>query len=404
MNYSDKNKDELLKHLDELQQAYDELSIKEERYRLLAENARDVIWNMKLDGTITYISPAVEDLRGFTVEEAMQQPLHEILTPESQAVVMNYFYKLHTAYQAGLPLESFKGENEYYCKDGSTLITEVTVYPIYGRDGKTVTLFGVTRDITERKKFEAQLLDQTNKLKELNATKDKFFSIIAHDLRSPFNGILGFSELLIREAHNIDIEMIVKYSSLIHSTAQETYNLLETLLDWARTQQNIFPFKPRKLLLNYLIKDEIEQIKHYAVKKNITIVDNTSGDIILTADQNMLETVMRNLISNAIKFTQKNGFVSVEAVAKSDQIEISVIDTGIGMSSETIEKLFKIESDFSSRGTDNEKGSGLGLLLCKEFVEKHGGNISVTSKIGKGSKFQISIPLDIPETDLSEDV
>jgi PAS domain S-box-containing protein len=390
-------KEELQKELSELKKAFEELRIKEERYRLLAENARDVIWNMTLDGKITYISPAVEELRGFTVEEAMIQPLNEILTPESQKVVMNYFYKINTANHAGLPLESFKGENEYYCKDGSTLWTEVIVYPIFGSDGVTVTLFGVTRDITERKQFEAQLMNQTKKLEELNATKDKFFSIIAHDLRSPFNGILGFSEILKKDARSMDLDTIIKYAELISSSAEETFNLLENLLDWARSEQNIFPFDPQRILLNDLLNKEILHIKHYADQKNIFIVNSITEDIFITADMKMLGTVIRNLISNAIKFTEKNGFVSIEASKNSDYIEVSVSDTGIGMSNETIAKLFKIESTFTNRGTENEKGSGLGLLLCREFVEKHSGNIKVESKLGKGSRFMFSIPLNIEE-------
>ncbi len=376
----------------ERKRAEDELRIKEERYRLLTDHARDVVWTQKLDGTITYISPAVEQLRGLTVEEAMHQSPEKILTADSLAISVGYLQKLISAFESGLPLESFRGELEYYRKDGSILYTEVIVYPLSGDDLSSVTVLGVTRDITERKQFEAQLLNQTNNLKELNATKDKFFSIIAHDLKDPFNVILGFSEMLKNEARNLDIDLIVEYSGIINTSARQTFRLLENLLDWAKMQQDHIQFEPTTFLFNTLIKNEIENLKHNADQKDITLVNHTNQDIFITADEKMLSTVLRNLISNAIKFTFKNGEVDIEAKIKNKQVNVSVADTGIGMKKEIIEKLFKIENSFTTRGTENEKGSGLGLLLCKEFVEKNGGIIWVESESGKGSKFQFSIP------------
>lgn len=385
--------EEMQNELFELQKAYNELRIQEERYRLLAENARDVIWTQKLDGTITYISPSVEQMRGLTVKEAMNQPLEKILTPDSQAISINYVMKLYSDIEAGLPLPIFRGELEYYRKDMSIVWTEVFVYPIPGSDCNSLILLGVTRDISERKQFESRLIDQTNKLKELNATKDKFFSIIAHDLISPFTGILGFSEILKSSVRDLDIESIVEYTDIINSSAQQTFTLLKNLLDWAKTQQGGIPFEPKKILINNLIATEIGLLQHRATQKNISLTNITNEDIIFAADEKMLSTIIRNLISNALKFTQRNGFVNVKAEIKSNQVEISVSDSGIGMNKETIEKLFKIETNFTNRGTDNEKGSGLGLLLCKEFVEKHGGVILVESEIGKGSRFQFSIPM-----------
>lgn len=380
----------------ERKQSEEDLRIKEERYRLLAESARDVVWTMKLDGTITYISSAVEQLRGFTVEEAMNQPFDKILTPDSQAVVIDYLQKLNSAFTSGLPLPTFRGENEYYCKDGSTLWTEVIVYPLAESDSNSLTLLGVTRDNTERKKFEAQLLEQAENLKELNATKDKFFSIIAHDLKSPFTAILGFSDLLKEGARNMDMDSILIYSASISNSAQRTYRLLENLLNWGMMQQDSVPFEPETLDLNSLIKNEIENLKYNSEKKNIALINHIHEEINVYADNEMISSVLRNLISNAIKFTPANGNVSIAAKAMSDLVEISVSDTGVGMDEETINKLFKIETSFSSPGTENEKGSGLGLLLCKEFVEKNGGKILVESEKGKGSTFRFSIPVNKP--------
>ena len=383
----------LLQNITERKLAEDELRIKEERYRLITENARDVIWTMKLDGTITYISPNVEQLRGFTVEEAIHQQLDQIITPDTQVLVIDYILRLNSAYASGKPLPHFKGENEYYCKDGSTLWTEVIVYPLAGSDQKSVTMLGMTRDISERKQYEAKLLEQTNNLRELNATKDKFFSIIAHDLRSPFNGILGLSEILKDEARDLDIDSIVDYTEMIHTSANQAYNLLENLLDWAKMQQGHFRYEPKKELINNLINNEINGLKYNAGKKNIALVNITKEDIIVTLDEKMLSAVLRNLVTNAIKFTAKNGFVNVDAKINSGHVEVSVSDNGVGMDQKTIEKLFKIETSFTSCGTENEKGTGLGLLLCKDFVEKHGGKMWVESELGKGSRFIFSIPI-----------
>ena len=253
-------------------------------------------------------------------------------------------------------------------------------------------VFGFFQDITDRKQAEAELKIKNEQLKELNATKDKFFSIIAHDLKTPFSGILGFSQILKDEARNLDIDTIEDYADVLNSTAKQTYKLLENLLDWARMQQGGFHFEPKTISLNHLLKTELEGLKNSADRKNITLANGTSSEINFTADEKMLSTVLRNLISNAIKFTPKDGKINIEACRKVDHVEVSISDTGIGMEKETIDKLFKIETSFTSRGTENEKGTGLGLLLCKDFVEKHGGIIWVDSEKGKGSRFTFSIP------------
>lgn len=382
----------LQEELSELKKLYHDLQIREERYHVLAQNALDVIWTMKLDGTITFISPAVQDLRSFTVEEAMCQTIDQILTPASQQIVIAYLMKLNADYQAGLPLDSFRGENEYYCKDGSILKTEVIVYPRTSKYTDEITLFGVTRDIRVRKEYEAQLIDQATKLKELNATKDKFFSILAHDLKSPFQGVLGISKMMKDHARDYDADTIIKLSEGIYRSAEKTYELLENLLDWAKIEQSSFPFSPQNIRLDELIINELDILSYNADQKGIRIKSEIPKGIHVEADPKMISSIVRNLLSNAIKFTPRSGIVSIQLKEMDQSVEIEVRDTGIGMTNEEIGRLFAFETSFTNRGTDDEKGSGLGLLLCKDFVDRHKGKIQVTSKLGNGSSFRIILP------------
>jgi signal transduction histidine kinase/ligand-binding sensor domain-containing protein len=241
---------------------------------------------------------------------------------------------------------------------------------------------------------QKEVLEKMNsELNELNASKDKFFSIIAHDLKNPFNAIIGFSGILKEGIKTSDNEAIKEYAGMINTSAVQTFRLLENLLDWANSQHGKILFSPVSINFNELLDEEFNVLNDLANGKNIELKSICAGNLIIIADKNMVKTILRNLISNAIKFTHKNGRVEVNAITKNKCVEISVSDNGIGMTKETMEKLFRIDSNLSTRGTENEKGTGLGLFLCKEFVEKHGGKIEVDSENEKGSTFIVSLPL-----------
>lgn len=276
-------------------------------------------------------------------------------------------------------------------KDGTIVYIEDHGWLVTDENGNIIFHEGVSRDVTQRKTAEVQLQEYSEQLKELVATKDKFFSIIAHDLKSPFNSILGLSEIIKLEAKYLDIATIEQYAGIIHSTSNNTFKLLENLLDWARIQQSQMPFQPVSLILKNIANEVIELSIEKANSKMIAIINYIPDDLIVVADKNMLKTILRNLISNALKFTSANGKVGIKAISKGNTTEISVEDTGTGIKQDDIDKIFKIGSSFSKRGTENEKGTGLGLLLCKEFVEKHSGQIWVESEEGKGSTFFFTI-------------
>jgi len=229
-------------------------------------------------------------------------------------------------------------------------------------------------------------------LQELNASKDKFFSIIAHDLKNPFSTIIGFSDMLNDEFHTENPENAKEYAKLINTSAVQTLKLLENLLEWANSQRGKISFKPLTINLGDIMNEEFLNLNDAAHDKNIELKSTVPEKLTVFADRNMIKTILRNLISNAIKFTHRKGKVEIKAFIDNDFVEIEVSDNGIGISKETMSKLFRIDADLSTRGTENEKGTGLGLFLCKEFVEKHGGKIWVESESGRGSTFKLVLP------------
>lgn len=251
---------------------------------------------------------------------------------------------------------------------------------------------GIIRDVTEQKEAAEQMKRQSEELRELNATKDKFFSIIAHDLKGPFNSILGFTELLIENYRDLDGDSVRKSLQAISGASRQAFALLENLLIWSKAQTDRIEFKPEMIYLNERIQDIIRLLKIQSNKKNIQIMSSISGQLSLEADRNMLDTVLRNLLSNAIKFTPRNGKIIASAILHDDCIEISITDNGIGISKEDLEQIFRIDSKTNTPGTDKEKGSGLGLILCREFIQRQGGRIWAKSEPGKGSTFTFSLP------------
>jgi len=245
------------------------------------------------------------------------------------------------------------------------------------------------------------LLDSENRLKELNATKDKFFSIIAHDLKSPYNSILGFSELLIEKIKDKDFNEIETYAAIIQKSAWRALNLLTNLFMWTKLQTGKMEFHPQEKDIVSLINESVELLAESALLKSITIYQFSPDSFHVMIDENMISSVLRNLLSNAIKFTQPNGKITISAIPKEHELEISVADNGIGMDQDKIEKLFRIDEPFTTPGTEGEEGSGLGLVLCHEFVTKHGGSIRAESEAGRGCNFIFTLPINHSEMNVT---
>ncbi len=241
---------------------------------------------------------------------------------------------------------------------------------------------------------QAEKLQETNKeLSVLNSTKDRFFSIIAHDLRNPFHVVKGFSEIILRDLENLPQEKLRNFISLIHTSSTIGNNLLENLLQWSRAQTGHIAFTPTKLNLAIVANETILLLEGEAHQKNIKINQLIEPNIIVSADENMIQTIFRNLISNALKFSHKNGTITIKSAIYQNKVEVTVADTGVGIPPENLALLFRIDATVTTSGTSNEPGTGLGLILCKEFAERHNGKIWVESEVGKGSEFKFTLPL-----------
>jgi hypothetical protein len=300
----------------------------------------------------------------------------------------------------------------YKHKNGSIVWIRCRGMTIRDEKNKPIRMLGAHHNITELKEVEHELIkakeraeanerkikESEIKLKESNITKDKFFSILAHDLKSPFNSMLGFSDILNKEFDKYDTKEQKKFIGIINTSIQNTYKLLENLLLWSLSQRGCLDFKPEKTNLYLLTYETSELLKQSADNKSIKLINRIDENIYIRVDKNMLSTIIRNLLSNAIKFTAQKGKITINSNLlttdkKQQFVKISVADSGVGISKEIQSKLFDIGENTSTKGTENEKGTGLGLILCKEFVENHEGKIWVESETGKGSIFNFTIPL-----------
>jgi len=254
-------------------------------------------------------------------------------------------------------------------------------------------VMSTVRDITDRKRTEDETKLKNEELQKLNSEKDKFFSIIAHDLRGPFNGFLGLTQIMAEELSSLTMTQIQELAIHMKDSAANLYRLLENLLQWAKIQQGLIPFNPEVIQLYSVMDDSLSVMVDFAKSKGIELTADIPDDISVFADTDLLQTIIRNLGSNAVKFTPKGGKISITAKAFDDKsVEIAIKDTGIGMTQERIDNLFRSDVQTGRAGTEGELSTGLGLLLCKEFIEKHGGKIWVESEEGKGSVFSFSMP------------
>jgi PAS domain S-box-containing protein len=363
----------------------------EAKFRYIAENSSDVIWHLDTNLVCDYISLADEKMRGYKQEEVLGTHLFDILKPGTFDHLIANLQKRFADEKAGIKTTIAPSyELEEKCKDGSWVWVEATAAPHHDENGNFLGLNGVTRNISKRKKAEAEIEQMTKKLIATNADKDRFVSILAHDLRSPFHSLLGLLRMLNENIGSFTIDQIAQYIKVLYESTNNTYHFLEDLLKWAQLQK--MPFNPSKIAFSHIWPDVFNTIEAGANTKNISIINNIPSDLMIYADSNMLKTMLRNLISNALKFTHQGGSITLSSIETDQGVNLSVTDTGVGMAQNVSSKLFDITNKFTTNGTLNEKGSGFGLVLCNELVERHNGRIWVESELDKGSVFTFLLP------------
>jgi len=371
----------ILRDISERKHAEDALRVSEERYRVFINATKDMAFLKDEKFRYLFVNNALASFFGKGADQIIGKQDADLM-PEKAA-------------------ERCRETDLQALSSDTLVVSEEVIGDIIYETNKFRVPFGTgnygiggyIRNVTEKRRSEIQIKKQADELKELNATKDKFFSIIAHDLKGPFNSILGFSNLLLENYRDLDGATLEKSLQAIHMASNQAYALLENLLLWSQAQIGRVDYFPESFYLNELMLDNIRLLKIQANKKNIFISSHIPGNLKVLADRNMVGTILRNLMTNAIKFTPRNGKIEVSAIVKNQQIEISVADNGIGIPMENIGKVFRIDSKISTPGTEKERGSGLGLLICKEFVEKNGGRIWVERNREKGSTFRFTVPV-----------
>ena len=357
----------------------------------IIENLNDVIWTIDINTSrFTYVSPSVTQLLGYSVKEALEGIFDN--NPNNNESYRTTQKKIQTELgeliHSGREYSDMRFEYQMPNKKGMQVWVETEIR-ILKEDGSPKEILGITRNIEERKKIETLLQDYTTKLEKINDEKDLFIKILAHDLRSPFNALLGFSNYLLETLNEISLNKIEEKLKLINQKLYGTFHLLEDLLVWARFQSGSLPSTPEDISFAELCEDILSSITSNS--KNIQINYFESEKITLHTDVNILKAILRNLISNAIKFSNEKGVIKIYAIKSPENITITVADNGVGLTDEQIDNIWqKIET---TKGTRGEKGFGLGLVVCNELVEKLGGKIDIASKPGEGSKFIISLPV-----------
>ncbi|MGE5679980.1 MAG: PAS domain S-box protein [Bacillota bacterium] len=384
-----------LRDITERKRSQEALKDSEEKYRSITENIDDFLWTAEVvNGRLrpVFYTSSVEKVTGYQQEEFLDSSnfWFKLIYPDDIELFKRKFRNLlqdQARYSDEIELRIVN-------KLGNIVWVKNKFKVIRNTGGRIVKLYGLVSDITLNKKAEEDLKKSAMELRELNSTKDKFISIISHDLRTPFSSILGFTDILLSEMDMSESQQ-TQYIKYIRESSENMLALVNSLLDWTRLQTGRVKFEPARIKAFEVINKSVSIVNGAALKKNITISSSVDPSLYIHADLNLLMQVVNNLLSNAIKFTKPDGSITIQAEFSDNfnKVEFIVSDTGTGIKMENLDKLFKVDSKFTLDGTAGEKGSGLGLSIVRDIIEKHGGEIWVESQYGKGSQFHFTIPV-----------
>lgn len=384
-------------------QAEEQLRVSDRRHRLLADSGRDVVWTMSPVGEITYISPAIEQLRGYSPQEAMKLPLEETLTPASQKVSLGYFQDLFLALHEGRPLPSFRNNLEYYRKDGSTFWTEVLSFPLLGADGSLVEIVGVTRDISERRLYEDSLRQAREAAELANQTKSEFLAHISHEIRTPMSAILALTELtLSTDLTAQQREFLVKSKN----AGNLLLSIINDILDLSRMESGKFELTAQPFMLMDVLQQVSDLVVDTCALKGLTYEVEVAKDVpqAYVGDATRIVQALLNLVGNAVKFTDQ-GRVDVRVKclrhgAQEVQLEFAVQDTGPGLDADFQARAFEGFVRGDNEQTRLHGGTGLGLSITRRLAQKMGGDVGVISTPGQGATFWFTACLSVCESQI----
>ena len=369
------------------------LAADESGFRQIIERTPAGVCVTDENGIYEYVNPAYCRIYQYEPQELIGQHF-TIVVPEDDRELLT---RMHDQFIAGQT--EIRGEWNVVTRAGKPLFILADAVRIVGNDGKPRKVTFVI-DITARRRAEKQLEKREHDLRQANATKDRFFSIIAHDLKNPITALIMGSQMIVDRFEQLGAEKVRHYARLIYDSSRSSMNLLENLLQWARAQTGSIQHEPVLFDLAESVHETLRLVDQNAGAKRIALEPKVEQPLTVHADANMVRTVLRNLLTNAIKFTPEGGRVTVRARRENGSVRVAVQDTGVGIPPDDIDKLFRIDVSHTTPGTAREKGTGLGLILCKEFVELNGGRLWVESEAGKGSEFSFSLPTTpLQETD-----
>ncbi|MCX6169330.1 MAG: PAS domain-containing sensor histidine kinase [Ignavibacteriales bacterium] len=381
-------------------EAEEKLADAQNKYKNLFHQIKAAIYESTPDGKLIDLNPAGMELLGIKSRDQLEKidvARDFYINAKDRTTIHDEVEKSGYVKDYELSLKNLNNE---------IIIVRETSTAIKDKSGNIIAFHGILRDITEAKRNEDKLKQLVEKLeyvnnqlhqseeelKNTNATKDKFFSIIAHDLRSPFSSLLSFSEFLVEDIETLEKAETKLFAEKIHEAAQNVFALLENLLQWSRIQSGKIPYNPANFNITFKINQVVKLLSNNAERKNIKILNECLNGLNVFADDDMLSSVIQNLLSNAIKFSNNGGTIVFRSKILQNENEISITDNGVGMKEEDLKKLFRLDTHLTTYGTNDEKGSGLGLLLCQEMIERNRGKITVESKLGEGTTFSFTLP------------
>ena len=377
----------IIEDISERKQAENALKESEQKLSSIFNNAIAGICILDLNGKYKYFNSHFAEMLGYERQEMKDFGYLDITFSEDVEKSIEGFNRILNKKEQRARLEK-----RYVRKDGTVFWVDLSVAALLNDNGEVESITNIIVDITNNKATEQKNHEINQKLVEINATKDKFFSIISHDLRNNLGSFRNVTQLLLESYEHFSNDEMKESLSLINSTSKRVYNLLENLLEWSRSQTGRIPFNPEPFNLYLTVNNIVGLMKTNAKEKNIDLISEVPEFSYVYADVNMINTVLRNLVTNAIKFTPSNGRITLTSTHFEDKVIVCVKDKGVGIPEQVISKLFRIDENHTTMGTANEQGSGLGLILCKEFIEKNNGKIWAESTIGEGSTFSFSLP------------